>query len=375
MRVDAAARRRPARGPRRPARRPCCRSRAPSPACGGRRCRPSWRLARRPHRTPAAGRATPSRSTISPDPYRPRPRVLAAPTGDALERVRRADRRGGRRRGDARGRRHPRPAARPPSASSPPSRSGGTWTPEAGRSARREPSVQSLRSEAVRLTETTWPEVAEPRAVRAGRLVRAARAAPAARHRHDHRRGARRRAWPPAGPVVVVAPDDRRHGQRRARRVPGHAVDRHRRDRRPSSSSSSARPTGPTASCSSTGTAATATPSIGPSRRSTRGGRRVLSWWPRPPGGDAHAGRTETSLLLALRPDLVRRERAGRRRDGAARRAGRRACAPSGVRAVSPNGVLGDPTGADAGDGRGDLRRRSSTTSSAPTTRGSRPRR
>ena len=31
-------------------------------------------------------------------------------------------------------------------------------------------------------------------------------------------------------------------------------------------------------------------------------GRRVLSWWPRVAGGDAHAGRTETSLMLALRP-------------------------------------------------------------------------
>ena len=39
-------------------------------------------------------------------------------------------------------------------------------------------------------------------------------------------------------------------------------------------------------------------------------GRSVLPWWPRIPGGDAHAGRTETSLLLALRPDLVRLDRA-----------------------------------------------------------------
>ena len=39
----------------------------------------------------ASHRAAParSRSTISSHPYRPRPRVLAAPTGDALERVRR----------------------------------------------------------------------------------------------------------------------------------------------------------------------------------------------------------------------------------------------------------------------------------------------
>ena len=39
-------------------------------------------------------------------------------------------------------------------------------------------------------------------------------------------------------------------------------------------------------------------------------GRRVLAWWPRVAGGDPHAGHTETSLMLAVRPDLVRLERA-----------------------------------------------------------------
>ena len=69
------------------------------------------------------------------------------------------------------------------------------------------------------------------------------------------------------------------------------------------------------------------------------------------PGGDAHAGRTETSLLLALFPDAVHLERAepGNRRPLAelwpALRAG-------GVAAVSANGVLGDPTGATAAEGR-----------------------
>jgi creatinine amidohydrolase len=65
---------------------------------------------------------------------------------------------------------------------------------------------------------------------------------------------------------------------------------------------------------------------------------------------DAHAGRTETSLLLHLAPEVV---------DLAAARPGRAAAAPSlmaalragGVRAFSPNGVLGDPTGASAGEG------------------------
>jgi mycofactocin precursor peptide peptidase len=79
-------------------------------------------------------------------------------------------------------------------------------------------------------------------------------------------------------------------------------------------------------------------------------GRPVRGWWPRLPGGDAHAGRTETSLLLAIRPDLVRTERpAGatdpvvdllpRMRDG-------------GVAAVTSNGVLGDARGASAEEGR-----------------------
>ncbi|HEX7132089.1 MAG TPA: mycofactocin biosynthesis peptidyl-dipeptidase MftE [Iamia sp.] len=79
-------------------------------------------------------------------------------------------------------------------------------------------------------------------------------------------------------------------------------------------------------------------------------GRRVEAWSPRIAGGDAHAGRTETSLLLALDPAAVWLDRA---------EAG--ATAPlselmpalrdGGVRAVSANGVLGDPTGASAAEG------------------------
>ena len=66
-------------------------------------------------------------------------------------------------------------------------------------------------------------------------------------------------------------------------------------------------------------------------------------------GGDAHAGRTETSLVLALDPALVRPgARAGNTAPIAellpALRAG-------GVAAVSPNGVLGDPAGASAAEG------------------------
>ena len=79
-------------------------------------------------------------------------------------------------------------------------------------------------------------------------------------------------------------------------------------------------------------------------------GRRVLAWWPHHPGGDAHAGHTETSLLLYLRPELVRREAAvaGATEPIAELIPHLRA---EGVRAVSRNGVLGDPTGADAQHG------------------------
>ncbi len=67
-------------------------------------------------------------------------------------------------------------------------------------------------------------------------------------------------------------------------------------------------------------------------------------------GADAHAGRTETSLLLHLHPDAVRPALAAPgcttplRDLLPALRAG-------GVAAVSPNGVLGDPTGASAAEG------------------------
>ncbi len=84
--------------------------------------------------------------------------------------------------------------------------------------------------------------------------------------------------------------------------------------------------------------------------------RRVFAWWPHISGGDAHAGHAETSLILALAPELVRRDRAEQGRLEpigdliAAIRLG-------GVRAVSPNGVLGDPDGATAAHGRSLLTR------------------
>jgi len=77
--------------------------------------------------------------------------------------------------------------------------------------------------------------------------------------------------------------------------------------------------------------------------------RDVRAWEPRW-RGDAHAGRTETSIMLALAPELVRRReaRAGPRTP-IAELLGR--LETEGVRAVSENGVLGDPAGACAEEG------------------------
>lgn len=80
-------------------------------------------------------------------------------------------------------------------------------------------------------------------------------------------------------------------------------------------------------------------------------GRSVRTWAPAVPGGDAHAGRTETSVMLALEPGLVHHygDVVGEKRPltdliDELRRAG--------VRSVSASGVLGDPSGAAAAEGR-----------------------
>ncbi|MER5195680.1 mycofactocin biosynthesis peptidyl-dipeptidase MftE [Streptomyces sp. NPDC002755] len=69
------------------------------------------------------------------------------------------------------------------------------------------------------------------------------------------------------------------------------------------------------------------------------------------PGGDAHAGRAETSVLLHLAPERVRLDVAvaGDTRPLAVLLPELTA---RGVRAVSPSGVLGDPAGARAEEGR-----------------------
>ncbi len=82
-------------------------------------------------------------------------------------------------------------------------------------------------------------------------------------------------------------------------------------------------------------------------------GRPVRAWGPRQ-ATDAHAGHTETSVLLAVAPGSVRTARAE-----AGNRAPLATLMPTlrrdGVAAVSPNGVLGDPAGATAAAGDAQL--------------------
>ena len=88
-------------------------------------------------------------------------------------------------------------------------------------------------------------------------------------------------------------------------------------------------------------------------------GRAVLAWHAGLPEGnaqaglpeaDAHAGRFETSVMLALAPDGVRLGLAER---GDTRPIGQimPVLRERGVRAVSGNGILGDPAGASAAEG------------------------
>jgi creatinine amidohydrolase len=85
-------------------------------------------------------------------------------------------------------------------------------------------------------------------------------------------------------------------------------------------------------------------------RRALAEGDRLLVWQVTVSGGDAHAGRTETSLLLALDPAAVRPFGGVRGRTEPLEALWDELQA-TGVRAVSPNGVLGDPAGATAAEG------------------------
>ena len=78
---------------------------------------------------------------------------------------------------------------------------------------------------------------------------------------------------------------------------------------------------------------------------------RDVAWFPcGVPGGDAHAGRVETSLMLHVEPEGVPGRRAAR---GVTTPIGELLprLRAEGVRAVSPTGVLGDPDGASAEEG------------------------
>jgi creatinine amidohydrolase len=79
-------------------------------------------------------------------------------------------------------------------------------------------------------------------------------------------------------------------------------------------------------------------------------GRDVLAFSPRW-GGDAHAGRTETSLMLALDPGRVAAERAVAGNTDPIERL-ISDLAAVGVRELTSTGVLGDPAGASAAEGR-----------------------
>lgn len=80
-----------------------------------------------------------------------------------------------------------------------------------------------------------------------------------------------------------------------------------------------------------------------------REGREPWIWVGGYPGGDLHAGHTETSLMLHLAPESVREERPA----GVVARLGEieAQLRTAGVRAVSENGVLGDPATATAAMG------------------------
>jgi len=85
-------------------------------------------------------------------------------------------------------------------------------------------------------------------------------------------------------------------------------------------------------------------------------GRAAFAWHAALPDGDAHAGRAETSVMLALVPEAVHMDEAlagdVRPLDEIMPLLRER-----GVRAVSENGVLGDPSGASAAEGERRLAR------------------
>jgi creatinine amidohydrolase len=92
-------------------------------------------------------------------------------------------------------------------------------------------------------------------------------------------------------------------------------------------------------------------PSLAAAITTLRREDREAAWWPcLPRGGDLHAGRAETSMMLRLRSAAVRAERAvagpGEPIDVLLGRLIARS-----VRGVSESGVLGDPSGASGQQG------------------------
>ena len=79
--------------------------------------------------------------------------------------------------------------------------------------------------------------------------------------------------------------------------------------------------------------------------------RKVAAWWPRIEHGDAHAGASETSMMLAIDPSRVNMAKA---EAGSTKPIGEisEQLRSGGVRAVSANGVLGDPTTATSEHGQ-----------------------
>ncbi len=78
-------------------------------------------------------------------------------------------------------------------------------------------------------------------------------------------------------------------------------------------------------------------------------GRAVRAFFPCF-GGDAHAGRCETSIMLSVRPAAVDLATAAPGNDAPLRQL-MPVMVREGVHAVSPNGVLGNPAGASAEQG------------------------
>jgi len=79
--------------------------------------------------------------------------------------------------------------------------------------------------------------------------------------------------------------------------------------------------------------------------------RNIASWWPRIQGSDAHAGHTETSLMLAINPQSFRTNKfdVGNMRPMSELQ---HELQKQGVKAVSENGILGDARTATAEHGK-----------------------